>query len=169
MMGFWLLLSGHYDVFHISLGICSIILVLWIDNKLFAHRFFPDEKEYKSLRIGKFLLYLPWLLWQIVISSLQVAYVILSPQMPVNISLIRFKTKLPNMTSKVILGNSITLTPGTLTIEINEDEFLVHALTDASSAGILDSNLPNHVGSLYLTKADGVVTEVEIIRSIEKL
>lgn len=169
MMGFWLLLSGHYDFFHIALGVCSIVLVLWLHHKLMAHRFYPDESEVQSLHFGKFLLYIPWLLWQIVLSSLQVAYVILSPQMPVNISLIKFKTKLPNMTSKVILGNSITLTPGTLTIEISKDEFLVHALTDASSAGILDSNLPDHVGALYFTHPEKVVTDVEILKSAEKM
>jgi multicomponent Na+:H+ antiporter subunit E len=85
--------------------------------------------------------------------------------MPVDPSLLRFKTKLPSMSAKVILGNSITLTPGTITIQIEEDEFLVHALMDASSTGIIDGSLPGEVAKLYEKKPTHVVKDVKIIKS----
>lgn len=168
MMLFWILLSGMYDAFHIILGVIAVAAVIWIDARLFASSFF-EEDDASSIRIGKLLLYIPWLLVQIVVASIQVAYVILSPKMPVETSIIRFKTKLPNMTSKVILGNSITLTPGTLTIDIDDNEFIVHSLTDASSAGILNSDLPDHVGALYMTEAKNVVIDAKIIKTEDEL
>jgi multicomponent Na+:H+ antiporter subunit E len=100
-----------------------------------------------------------------VISSLQVAYAVLRPKMPIDPALVRFKTKLPNLESRVILGNSITLTPGTITIQIDGDEFLVHALMDVSQSGILDGSLPTQVAKLYERTPEQVVQQVKIIKS----
>jgi multicomponent Na+:H+ antiporter subunit E len=65
----------------------------------------------------------------------------------------------------VILGNSITLTPGTITIRIKDDEFLVHALMDVSSSGIVDDSLPGEVAKLYEKNPDQVVHDMKIIKS----
>jgi multicomponent Na+:H+ antiporter subunit E len=65
----------------------------------------------------------------------------------------------------VILGNSITLTPGTITLEIEEDVFLVHALMDISSTGIIDGSLPGQVAKLYEKEPGQVVGDVEIIKT----
>jgi len=108
-------------------------------------------------------------MWQIVVSSLQVAYVVLRPRMPINPSLLRFKTKLPNISSKVILGNSITLTPGTITIQIDGDDFLVHALMDISTTGIIDGSLPEQVAKLYEKKPAQVVQNVKVIKTIKDI
>jgi multicomponent Na+:H+ antiporter subunit E len=167
MMGFWLLLSGHYDSFHITLGVISVLLVAWLDSKLLSRRFFPAGEKPPRLRIIRLhFLYFPWLLWQIIIAALQVAYAIMMPHRTMNVSLLRFRTKLPSITAKVILGNSITLTPGTLTLDIDGDEFLVHSLTDSSAEGILNGDFPDHVGSLFHgSQSKGMTTEMEVITS----
>lgn len=170
MMGFWLLLSGFFDFFHISMGVVSVAIVFWLDRKLMRERFFPSSEKRPQLRLGYFhFTYFPWMVWQIIQAALQVAYVILSPGKPMNMSLVRFRTKLPSNTSQVILGNSITLTPGTLTIDIAGDEFLVHSLTDNSAAGIISSDMPDHVGRLYDPSAKNMVIEYDIIRSADGL
>jgi multicomponent Na+:H+ antiporter subunit E len=79
--------------------------------------------------------------------------------------LVRFKTKLPTLASKVILANSITLTPGTITVQLEGDQFLVHALMDVSSTGIIDGSLPGEVAKLYEKSPKQVVQEVKIIKS----
>jgi multicomponent Na+:H+ antiporter subunit E len=117
------------------------------------------------LRLTRMLFYVPWLVWQIVVASLQVAAVVLNPKMPIDPSILRFKTRLPSTSAKVILGNSITLTPGTITMQIKGDEFLVHALMDASSTGIIDGSLPGEVAKLYEKKPEQVVKAVKIIKS----
>lgn len=170
MMGFWLLLSGLYDIFHIAMGVVSVAIVFWLDRKLMRERFYPGAEKRPQLRLGYFhFTYFPWMVWQIILAALHVARVILSPPKPMNMSLVRFRTKLPTNTSRVILGNSITLTPGTLTIDLEGDEFLVHALTDKSSEGIINSDMPDHVGKLYDPVAQNVVIECDVIRSADGL
>ncbi|NIM10763.1 MAG: hypothetical protein GTO45_02145 [Candidatus Aminicenantes bacterium] len=175
LLGLWLFLSGHYDFFHISMGVFSALLVVLLNLRLRKYYFFEEElAEARArmqdifpvrLRYARVLFYIPWLIWQIVVASLQVAAVVLNPKMPIDPALVRFNTKFPNTSAKVILGNSITLTPGTITIQIKKDEFLVHALMDASSTGIIDGSLPGQVAKLYEKKPEQVVQDIEIIRS----
>ena len=175
LLGLWLLLSGHYDVFHISMGVFSALIVVVLNVRLRKYYFFEEELvEAKArmkdvftvnLRYGRVLFYIPWLIWQIVVASLQVAAVVLNPKMPIDPALLRFKTELPNTSAKVILGNSITLTPGTITIQIKGDEFLVHALMDKSATGITGDALPKEVAKLYKKKPEQVVHDMKIIKS----
>ncbi len=175
LLGLWLLLSGHYDVFHISMGVFSALIVVLLHVRLRKYYFFEEElAEAKArmkdvftvrLRYGRVLFYIPWLIWQIVVASLQVAAVVLNPKMPIDPALLRFKTKHPNTSAKVILGNSITLTPGTITVQIKDDEFLVHALMEASSSGIVDDSLPGEVAKLYKKRPEQVVHDMKIIKS----
>lgn len=166
LMVFWLVLSGHYDITHISFGVFSVILVMFINYPLRRRLFSLEEySEIMKLSIPRLIFYIPWLLWQIVIASLQVACVVLHPRCPIDPALLRFKTTLGNTSSKVILGNSITLTPGTITLEIAQDEFLVHALMDVSSTGIIDGTLPGQVARLYERKPGQVLREFEVIKT----
>ena len=171
-MVFWLILSGHYDLMHVSFGIFSVILVLLINHPLRRRLFALEEERSATLNFSRLLrlsFYIPWLLIQIAVSSLQVARVVLHPKCPIDPALLRFKTKLKNVSSKVVLANSITLTPGTITLEIKEDEFLVHALMDACSTGIIDGALPGQVARLYEKRPGQVVSDVEIIKTADGL
>ena len=175
LLGVWLLMSGHYDFFHISMGVLSALAVMLLHLRLRKYYVFEEElADAKArmkdvfpvrLRFGRVLFYIPWLIWQIVIASLQVAAVVLNPKMPIEPAIIRFKTKFPNTSARVILGNSITLTPGTITIQIKGDEFLVHGLMDASASGIVDGSLPGEVAKLYERKPEKVITHIKIIKS----
>lgn len=175
LLGVWLLLSGHYDFTHITMGVISCLLVVVLHLRLRKYFFYEEEMSEAAekakgtapvrLRFLRVLFYVPWLIWQIVVASLQVAAVVLNPKMPVDPSLLRFKTKLPGISARVILGNSITLTPGTITIQIEDDEFLVHALMDASYTGIVDGSLPGEVAKLYEKKPEHVVEDVKSIKT----
>ncbi|MGB8952522.1 MAG: Na+/H+ antiporter subunit E [Candidatus Aminicenantales bacterium] len=169
LFGLWLLMSGHYDLFHISFGFLCSWLVILMNLRLNKYFFIQENTRlYTPLRVVRLLFYIPWLIWQIVVASLQVAAVVLNPRMPVDPSLVRFKTKLPNTASRVILANSITLTPGTITLELNEDEFLVHSLLEASSSSILDGSLPAQVARLYDKRAGQIVQEVEVLKTFKR-
>ena len=169
LFGLWLLLSGKYDLFHITIGFFSALLVTLIHIRINRHLYYSLEiaKEH-TLSFGRLLFYVPWLIWQILLASLQVAYVVLHPKTPINPSLVRFKTKLPNVAAKVILGNSITLTPGTLTILIEDDEFLVHALMDVSHSSLVDGTLPRQVAKLYQRRPSTVIDDVRIEKRIKR-
>jgi multicomponent Na+:H+ antiporter subunit E len=164
LLGLWLLLSGHLDAFHIGAGVFSAGVVTLVHLRINRHLYYQKKiAEVHALRYARLALYVPWLMWQIVLASLQVAYAVLRPRMPIEPSLVRFKTKLPNIAAKVILGNSITLTPGTYTIRIREDEFLVHSLMELSHSGIIDGSLPGQVAKLYGDRPADVVYEVAIL------
>ena len=79
--------------------------------------------------------YLPWLFYQIILANLDVAYVVLHPRMldKIDPHVVRFKTKLKRPISKVTFAQSITLTPGTITVSIHKDEVSVYALTRKAS------------------------------------
>lgn len=166
-MVFWLVMSGHYDLMHVSFGIFSVILVLLINHPIRKHLFSLGEHPAAlKLSLVRLTYYVPWLLWQIVVSSLQVAYVVLHPKCPIDPAVLRFKTSLGNTSSKVILGNSITLTPGTITLEIEREEFLVHSLMDISSTGIIDGTLPGEVAKLYERRPGQVVRDIKVIKTV---
>jgi len=166
LMVFWLIMSGHYDLMHVSFGIFSVALVMLIHYRIRKHLFTLGEHSAAlKLRLARLAYYIPWLLWQIVVASLQVAYVVLHPKCPIDPAVLRFRTRLGNTSSKVILGNSITLTPGTITLEIERDEFLVHSLMDVSSSGIVDGSLPGEVAKLYERSPGQVVRDVRWIKS----
>ena len=85
------------------------------------------------IRTIRFIRFLPWLLWQIVLANIDLAIRTLHPKMPINPILINIKNNLKSDLGMVILANSITLTPGTVTIDINENEFLVHVISEKAA------------------------------------
>ncbi len=77
-------------------------------------------------RIFVLLRYMPVFFWEMVKANLDVAYRVLSPKMPINPGIVEFKTTLTSPVGKLALANSITLTPGTLTMDIIDDRFFIH-------------------------------------------
>lgn len=166
MMGLWIVMSGQFDLFHISAGVLSLLVVLWFNVSIYRVQLTPEDHiETHRIRVFSFLRYCFWLLWEIVVSSVQVAWIILHPKLPINPHLLRFRTRLPNLAAKVILGNSITLTPGTVTIEIKNSEFFVHALSDISSSNLVDGSLPAEVAKIFGSTEEQVLYDLRITRS----
>lgn len=163
LLGIWLLLSGKFDAFHIGTGVFAVLFVVWLDRKLGPANL---EKREHPLRVNLWrgLAYVPWLIWQMLVSSWQVARVILSPKMPLQPALVRFISIQPHAIARVVLGNSITLTPGTLTLDIEGDSYLVHSLTDASAEGLLDGGMQRRVARLFGSEGEGAVSGGEIVR-----
>jgi multicomponent Na+:H+ antiporter subunit E len=134
MFGFWILLSGKFDLFHLTLGVISSALVSFLSTDLFMY-----EQGKNRVSTGlRFLMYLPWLLYQIVLSTLHVTFLALHPKMKEQIdpTIVTFKTTLKTDIAKVALANSITLTPGTITIRVVDQVFHVHAISRKAAAGL---------------------------------
>lgn len=135
----WLILSGKFDAFHVSMGAASALCVALGTRRLLLlpPDIGPPGTQFARALPLRFLLgYAPWLVWQIVVSSLHVAYVVLHPRMPIQPRLLRFDTAFSHVLGQLTLATSITLTPGTVTLDVDNDEFLVHALTDTSAQGL---------------------------------
>ncbi len=135
MLTFWVLLSGMFDAFHLTLGVISCLLVAHFSHDLL---FYGEKQGTWPHGLIGLCLYLPWLLWEIFLANLQVAYIVLHPRMLdlIDPHLFRFTTTLKRPISKVTLAQSITLTPGTITVNIHDDEFTVYALTRSAAKGL---------------------------------
>lgn len=137
----WLLWSGLYKPLLLLLGTASCLLTFWLvrrmgyfDEQLFALRF--------SLRL---LRYWWWLGGQIIRSSLEVARIVLDPKLPISPCVIDLEAESPHPFDQVVLGNSITLTPGTLTIDLHKGVLKVHSLTEAGARELMSGEMNRRV------------------------
>lgn len=166
LMAVWLILSGMFDLFHVGAGVLSVLVVLWMNRRIMALRLFPDDvSEWEQLRFEHSLRFIPWLMYEIVEGSLQVASAVLHPRMPIAPALIRFRVKLPAVGAKVLLGNVITLTPGTVTLGIQDDELVIHALRKNAADSIIDGTLPKWIAQLIDEEGENLVSDVRIMES----
>ncbi len=144
----WILWSGKFDAFHLSLGIISCILVSYM-----SHDFLFKREKFSIkciIEVIRFIEYIPWLLYQILLANIHVAYLALSPRMPINPGIIRFKTKLKKDVSLATFANSITLTPGTITADIREGEYYVHALSQKVAEDLLTGEMEDKVAHVFM-------------------
>lgn len=121
---FWFLLSGHTSILLLTLGLASVILVVWLVNRMDRN----DNAPFRILFNIEFFSYLGWLIWQVIITNIDVARRIWDPSLPIKPACRKIKVNISNPLIKTIYANSITLTPGTVTTEVGKDYFIVHAL-----------------------------------------
>ncbi len=94
-------------------------------------------------------IYVPYLLWQIFKANVQIAYVVLHPKLPIQPEVVRFEAYVWGGVPLTTLANSITLTPGTLTVESDGRHLHVHALTASTKEGLLDGYLERAVRFVF--------------------
>ena len=144
LFSFWLLLSGHYTPFLVLAGAGSAVAVVWI-----ARRMEVVDREGVPIHLWRGVFsYWPWLGWEIVKSSFTVARIILSPRLRVSPTLVRFKPSQRSAVGLVTHANSITLTPGTLTVEARRGEFVVHGLTRQGAEDTIGSEMDRRLARL---------------------
>jgi multicomponent Na+:H+ antiporter subunit E len=143
LYAFWLLLSGYFTPFLMLAGAGSAAAVVWI-----AHRMDVADREGHPIHVGPAVfLYWPWLVKEIVKSAWNVTKIIVHPDLPVSPTLVRFKPLQKTDVGLVIHANSITLTPGTITVEADPGEFLVHGITRDAAQGCIDSEMDRRVAA----------------------
>lgn len=143
--GLWVLLSGKLDGFHLAVGALVALFVVWKKGGLQ-----PLQADgLPRLRYRRLAPYLLWLFGQMLLSAVQVARVVLQPRRHLEPHLIQFRSEQPSLVAGVILANSITLTPGTLTIELNDNRLVVHALTGQSARELLGGAMARRVARLF--------------------
>ena len=141
---FWLLLSGIYTPFLVLSGLAASIAVAALAWRMEV----ADREGHPIHLILGAVAYWPWLVKEIVKSGWQVARIILAPGLPISPTLARFKPSQVSVVGLVTHANSITLTPGTLTVEADREEFLVHALTREGADGLAASEMDRRVSRL---------------------
>lgn len=133
---FWILFSGRFDLFHLGLGAISCLMVAGVSHALL----FPCGIYPGIFRTWiRFAAYLPWLIVQIFLANLHVLYLTFHPRMmeKINPKVIEFDSRLTSDVARTTFANSITLTPGTITVQAGVMGFFaVHCIDDASGTGL---------------------------------
>ena len=133
MLVLWILLSGKFDAFHLGLGVISSAIVAFFSGDLL---FEPHKITGFPGSWIRFIRYIPWLIYQIFLANLHVLYLTFHPRMMdlIDPRIFKFKSRLRKDFSLVTFANSITLTPGTITVYVSMDgDFSVHAIDKKSS------------------------------------
>ncbi len=136
MLLFWVVVAG-FTVPSLVLGVVLAAAISWYNRDL-TDSLIQDKWYFSGKKVMMLLLYTASLLWQIVLANIDLARIVLNPRLPIQPGVVRFNPGLKTDLSKTLLANSITLTPGTLAIDIEEDEFTVHFLTLASAQNVVE-------------------------------
>lgn len=140
---FWLLLSGHYSAFLLGAGALSAVGIAFA-GRVFGY---TDREGHPVELILAGLRYWPWLAVEIAKSAFRVARVILSPSLPISPRIVKVRAGPRTAVGMATYANSITLTPGTITVDTDRHHHwvVVHALTEDGVAGLLDGDMDRRV------------------------
>lgn len=149
---FWLLLSGRIGLQYFLFMAASVGLVVWMNPER-PFRRVPGSDDrgiggYLKGTVG-LVRYLVWLVWNVMKANVDVAYRILAPSMPIRPRLMVFTVDMESEVARAVVANSITLTPGTVTIDVEGNSYLVHALHPDASEAVTGGALQNAVSPIF--------------------
>ncbi len=136
----WILLSGKFDLFHLTLGMISCLLVTILSKDLF----FQKRGNGLAVRLAeglRFISYCGWLLYQIILANFHVIGLAISPRRmeeSLDPHIFTFTTSLKSEFARFILATSITLTPGTVTIRVDKNTFYIHAISREAAGDLIE-------------------------------
>ena len=155
LFGLWVALSGQTGVEFLVVGAVAAAAAIGFSELLFrgSHEGLfapsPARVSWYARTTLRFFLYLPWLAYQIVASNIHVTYLVLHPRLPIDPSLVEFDTTLRSEAGQVALAQSITLTPGTVTVDASNGRFLVHCLSRRTRAGLAEGTLQRRIAGVF--------------------
>ena len=164
LFGFWMVLSGRTETKFIVYGLITALVTTWVTYPLLLVPNKDGSKQYFvfGVSIPKFIMYFFWLMWQLVLANVDVLLATTAQELDIDPKVVRFYFRADNPMASVVLANSITLTPGTVTINVTDDGlYEIHALTKGAAAGVLDGSMQKKVTDLYGEKFDFAVAEGE--------
>ena len=137
LVALWLVLSGHYGALMLTLGAASCTLALFIAVRMDR---VDGEAIPLAMRAWRWVRYTAWLGVEIVKSNLAVARVLIDPRLPIRPAVFRVEATQHSLLGHVVYANSITLTPGTVSIDLHGDAIDVHSLLapDLGALGEMD-------------------------------
>jgi multicomponent Na+:H+ antiporter subunit E len=146
----WLALSGASDLVHLGFGAISVALVAWMTRDLtLAQTLTARRRPLGRPRLGPAMRYPFWLLKEVALANVSIARLILDPRLPIDPVVVRFESRLESSLAQVLLGNSITLTPGTFTIDVRDGIFTVHVLTAEGASGTALGAMRGRVAAVF--------------------
>jgi multicomponent Na+:H+ antiporter subunit E len=159
LLGFWFVLSPTWDPIFAGIGLVSAAGVTFLAADL-VRRAITDPlatgdpaKTPRPIytlgdlfrRIWWFAVYLVWLLGRVVVANIQVARVVLHPRLPIEPAFLHFRTTLRSHVARTTLAASITLTPSTITVELEDDTYVIHTLFPSGVDGIIQGDIQRRI------------------------
>jgi multicomponent Na+:H+ antiporter subunit E len=144
LFALWLLLSESFNPAHLLIGLVAATCVAALHEASHSRR--PYSVHWWSA-----LAYFPWLFGEIFASGVRLSYLILHPRMPIRPRIFRYQTSLGNDLATTLLGNSITLTPGTVTVEARTDELVIHTIDGEETRAPAIRRLEKRVSKVFQT------------------
>lgn len=144
LFGLWFLLSGSFMALLLTLGFASSVFVVAITLRMHI----VDRETHPIHLHSSIIFYWIWLTWQIIKANIDVARRVLDPRLPISPNLLRVKVSQKTDLGLVSYANSITLTPGTVCVGVEEDSILVHALTREAAETLANGEMDRRVTNI---------------------
>ncbi len=141
----WLALSGYFQALLISFGILSCVLVAWLLARMDRT---DGEHHFGLVRPLATLRYAGWLTLEVIKSNIDVSWRILSPRLPISPTVVWVPANQKTEIGRVIFANSITLTPGTVSIDVQENQIEVHAISKEGADALLEGEMNRRVAAI---------------------
>ena len=148
---FYLLLAGSIAPFELATGTISagiVAVALWRVSLTS-----PVDPSQTVRRLARFALYVPFLLWEIVKANFEIAYIVLHPDLPIDPEMVEFDAAVWSALPVTTLANSITLTPGTLTVDVERQHMIIHTLTGSAREELFAGTLERAVRFVFYGRA----------------
>jgi multicomponent Na+:H+ antiporter subunit E len=144
LLAFWLALSGHYTVFLVAAGVASACFCVFVAGRMRV----VDEEGHPVELLPGVITYYPWLIWEIVKSAWAVTKIILHPRLPISPTMTVVRASQKTSAGVATYANSITLTPGTITVGVDGNQLTVHALTRDAAIELEEGGMDRRVSRL---------------------
>ncbi|MFU8841725.1 MAG: Na+/H+ antiporter subunit E [Nitriliruptoraceae bacterium] len=153
LLGFWQILSARIDPLFAVLGILSAAVLtayaLWLVEKVLG----PREQVRPISALG-FVVFAGWMLTRMLQSAVWVATVVLDPRRRPHPGVVHFDTGLPSPAARTMLANSISLVPGTITLNVDGQRFTVHAFTPESVEDLATAATQQRIARVFKVAPD---------------
>lgn len=154
LFAFWVIFSGRFEVEYLAIGAGAAALATFLSRSLV----FPRKEEGATStpapplgipRPARFIRYVMWFLWEMIKANIQLAWIVIQPRLPIAPAMFHFQSSLTQPVSQVTLGNSITMTPGTLTVVLKDGHYIIHALVPEAAETLITAEMQNHVAEAF--------------------
>ena len=151
LFSLWLLLSGHYGNLLLCLGVFSSVFIAWVSEKLGLF-----SSNFSTLKFNaKLPMFLPWFFIEIVKSNIDVCWRILHPKLPIDPQFVSVKASQHSDMARAVYANCITLTPGTYSLDIDDNSIEVHALTKQLANDVQQGEMSKRLTALESSPNSG--------------
>lgn len=148
LLAFWLVLSGRLDPLFVGLGVGSATVVTMAATPLLEHTI-GRAGRHPRVRIWPLITYSGWLFGRMLVSAVQIAWIVLNPRVPPEPGIVRLRTDLRSPAARAMLANSITLVPGTMTLNISDRELVVHSFTPDAVTDLATAAMQNRIARIF--------------------